>query len=191
MILQIAPATLGTSGGATPKEQASMHIDPTWTCTGCGETKPLTEYHVDRARKNGRCTRCKACHTARHKARWADPEKRAELSEANSKWHRENAERNTERTAQWWANRGGEYKAERKAAGCPVAGTTQYHAERLNVLERDDGLCGICGEDIDPLDYDLDHIIPTSKGGLHEMDNLQLAHRACNSRKAANLEMAA
>jgi len=51
------------------------------------------------------------------------------------------------------------------------------------VLERDDGICGICLDDVDPFDYTIDHIVPHSKGGEHSYDNVQLAHRVCNSRK--------
>ena len=51
--------------------------------------------------------------------------------------------------------------------------------------------CSICGEDIDVLlprtskrGATIDHIIPLSKGGTDEFDNLQLAHWICNNWKA-------
>lgn len=67
--------------------------------------------------------------------------------------------------------------------------------EKLSV--RDGGVCQICGE---PVNWDdkktinglvlcgnyypsIDHITPISKGGLHSWDNIQLAHRICNSLK--------
>lgn len=190
------PRTAWNGRGRDTEGMTSMLDQPTpsealKTCPGCHEAKAPSEYYRDRRKPTGRCTRCKACHTARSKALWADPETRAESSAANSRWHRDNPEKNYERTRRWVANRGVEYRATRTAAGVPVAGTLQYHTERLIVLERDDGACGICGEDIDPQNYDLDHIVPTSRGGVHELDNLQLAHRACNSRKATSLEVAA
>lgn len=44
--------------------------------------------------------------------------------------------------------------------------------------------CAICGKRIRSFDdLTVDHIIPTSKGGKSEIDNCQLAHRACNSMK--------
>lgn len=44
--------------------------------------------------------------------------------------------------------------------------------------------CDICGKKIRNFeDLTLDHIIPLSKGGKNEIENCQLAHRACNSMK--------
>ena len=60
----------------------------------------------------------------------------------------------------------------------------------VEVFERDDWLCGLCGEPVDkdlawpdPMSASLDHIIPLSRGGAHTLDNVQLAHLACNIRK--------
>lgn len=51
------------------------------------------------------------------------------------------------------------------------------------IRERDTGLCGICGLFVEVQEQSLDHIVPLAHGGTHEPDNVQLAHRACNSRK--------
>ena len=46
--------------------------------------------------------------------------------------------------------------------------------------------CPICGEDIEVGDaIHIDHIVPFSKGGSSEIDNLQPAHAACNMRKGS------
>lgn len=57
------------------------------------------------------------------------------------------------------------------------------HVDPLVVLERDDGACGICGEDVDPQDFQIDHIVPFALGGLHNYENTQPAHALCNNRK--------
>ena len=59
----------------------------------------------------------------------------------------------------------------------------------------DNGVCGICGL---PVSYDkspsdiwaatIDHIVPLSRGGKHELSNCQLAHRLCNSTKQDDIE---
>lgn len=59
---------------------------------------------------------------------------------------------------------------------------------------RDEGICQICGKHID-FDCDsnsnhypsIDHIVPLSKGGLHQWDNVQLACRICNTYKSNKL----
>lgn len=67
------------------------------------------------------------------------------------------------------------------------------------LYNRDDGICGICGEKCDWSDHQyrgryfiagknypsIDHIIPLSKGGKHSWENVQLAHFSCNSAKGA------
>ena len=69
------------------------------------------------------------------------------------------------------------------------------------LFEREKGKCYICGGDCDWDDKEIrqqtivcgnnypsiEHVVPLSKGGLHEWSNVRLAHRYCNSIKAANI----
>lgn len=57
----------------------------------------------------------------------------------------------------------------------------------LIVIERADGVCGICGGDVDPLNFHVDHIVPLSKGGEHSYANTQAAHPHCNISKGAKV----
>lgn len=59
---------------------------------------------------------------------------------------------------------------------------------RLVVLELDDGVCGICHTDVDPFDYEVDHVIPVAMGGEHCYANVQTAHPSCNRSKGKSLE---
>lgn len=79
----------------------------------------------------------------------------------------------------------------------------EYDASvNLDDLIAKDGLrCALCGEMCNISDYkkvdghliygnkypSIDHIIPMSKGGGHVWDNVQVAHRICNSLKGANV----
>ncbi|SHH14225.1 HNH endonuclease [Desulfosporosinus lacus] len=61
----------------------------------------------------------------------------------------------------------------------------------IEIFERDNWCCQICGEKVDAMlphphlmSPTLDHIIPLVKGGTHERENVQLAHFICNSRKS-------
>lgn len=68
---------------------------------------------------------------------------------------------------------------------------------RLKIYERDGWNCQLCGENVDQnlewLQYEwqpdyptLDHIMPRSRGGSNDDDNLRLAHMGCNSLRGAN-----
>lgn len=65
-----------------------------------------------------------------------------------------------------------------------------------DLMERDHGICQICGMPVDindrrwgdsgPLYPSQDHIVPLAKGGADTMENSQLAHVICNSVKNAS-----
>lgn len=56
------------------------------------------------------------------------------------------------------------------------------------VWERNRGVCGICGEGVQPPggeEFTIDHIVSLRNGGEHSYANVQSAHRRCNSRKGS------
>lgn len=60
---------------------------------------------------------------------------------------------------------------------------------RRDVLyERDDGICGICGAHVSPDSFQVDHVIPLSKGGEHSYANTRVAHPLCNNKKGARIQ---
>jgi 5-methylcytosine-specific restriction endonuclease McrA len=40
--------------------------------------------------------------------------------------------------------------------------------------------CELCGECIQPENYEFDHIWPLASGGAHSVQNIRLIHRYCN-----------
>ena len=63
------------------------------------------------------------------------------------------------------------------------------------LIERDGNLCRLCDTEIDlslarnsRWGATIDHIIPLSKGGADELDNLQLAHWICNIKKGNRVD---
>ena len=57
--------------------------------------------------------------------------------------------------------------------------------QRNHLLNKQDGKCAICSKGFESMkDITFDHIMPISKGGDDEIDNLQLAHFQCNQDKA-------
>lgn len=55
------------------------------------------------------------------------------------------------------------------------------------LIKRDRGVCGICHRPVrikrGPMRPSIDHIIPLSRGGTHELENVQLSHYRCNESK--------
>lgn len=115
---------------------------------------------------------------------YADIEKRREVKRNYMKRYRaENAEAYREymklrmrkltpeqRKQKRWA-----YKAKLKNA-------PQGFVSIKKLKEEWDNICGICKKLVDG-PYDIDHIVPLSRGGAHTQANLQLTHPFCNRSK--------
>lgn len=136
-------------------------------CRGCGETKPFEEFGQSEGARWGRghvCMTCKWARRDRASARRTDQAKRKRLQEVAP-------DAVAAKTFEDNARRRGALIVERVVP--------------LVVLERDDGECGVCGSDVDPFgDFEIDHIVAIADGGEHSYENVQLAHPACNRRKA-------
>lgn len=62
--------------------------------------------------------------------------------------------------------------------------TTKNKTIKLQLLFKYGNRCAICGKKIRSLDdLTVDHIVPLAKGGKHQIENCQLAHKKCNERK--------
>lgn len=70
----------------------------------------------------------------------------------------------------------------------------QFDINKKRIYATQD-ICGICGKPVDktlpwpnPLSKSVDHIVPVSLGGHpSDIDNMQLAHLACNRAKSNKL----
>ena len=61
---------------------------------------------------------------------------------------------------------------------------------RLDVFERDDYRCQMCGRTVDDgIKLHIDHIVPFSKGGSSDMDNLQVLCHECNLAKHDRMDL--
>lgn len=78
-----------------------------------------------------------------------------------------------------WAEAALKARNKRKARSRDLRGWAKLRAA---VFERDGYACTYCG---DTADLACDHILPVSRGGGNEMENLTTACRTCNSSKGA------
>jgi hypothetical protein len=82
----------------------------------------------------------------------------------------------------------------RKAASARRARIRDAFVEHVDpqvVFERDEGVCGICGELAERDCFDVDHVIPLALGGEHSYANSQVAHPPCNRAKGRAIALAA
>lgn len=54
---------------------------------------------------------------------------------------------------------------------------------RIQVFDRDNGVCYICGRKRFRRDATVDHVIPKVKGGTDDLDNLKCCCKICNTLK--------
>jgi 5-methylcytosine-specific restriction endonuclease McrA len=53
------------------------------------------------------------------------------------------------------------------------------------ILEQQDFCCALSGRPLQPDTAALDHIVPISRGGRHEADNIQVLHKDVNVAKSS------
>lgn len=148
-----------------------MAEEPMKTCTRCGERKPTSAFYRRAASPDGLLQRCAECDRAAC----------AVYRERNREEERVRSEVNGRRDPTVWHRRV-------IASRARVAGVTFVEeVDSLVVLELHDGVCGICGEDVDPFAFEVDHIVPLSRGGFNNYANAQPTHRTCNRSKGQKL----
>lgn len=64
-------------------------------------------------------------------------------------------------------------------AGAAILGKVSYP----EIIQRDRGLCWLCGKLVAKSDRSFDHAIPLHKGGEHSTRNIRLTHLKCNISK--------
>lgn len=115
----------------------------------------------------------------------AHPERRAEIRRASERRcaTRPNTPAKTETRRRWKQNHPERRRADRARRRAALREAFVEPVIPLVVLELHDGVCGICGHDVDPFAFDVDHVVPLARGGFHNYANTQPAHPVCNRRK--------
>lgn len=150
-------------------------------CCGCKNEKPMDQFAKHKTGKYGHRSRCKECENA-DSAKWREANRDRHRAVA-IEWYRSNRERQAANHKRWVAanrERANE-RTRRRIAKLRNARVESIDANA--VYERDGWMCGLCGAVVVRGEESIDHILPISLGGDHTWDNVQLAHRRCNSAK--------
>ena len=150
-------------------------------CCRCEIEKPIAEYTKNRAKPDGLDARCKEC---KKEVR----EIRREYNSAYGKKWREENRGYVEMYRKCYSDT---HRLEENARlRVQAAKRRKILAENFieevdynKILERDNYMCHICNKPVEPQDVHFDHVVPLSKGGAHSMENVKVAHSACNLRK--------
>jgi len=57
------------------------------------------------------------------------------------------------------------------------------------LYERDKGICQLCLLPANYIECNIDHILPKTRGGLNNIDNLQISHIWCNNIKGNSIRV--
>lgn len=102
-------------------------------------------------------------------------------------YNRESRADGRQKSSVWNDKRRDAYHRRRALMKATSTGEPVLFAE---IAERDGWHCSLCKEAVDPLvkwpeskSPSLDHVIPLSKGGVHDPSNVALAHLGCNTAK--------
>lgn len=100
------------------------------------------------------------------------------------------------------SRKSGYHKRDRiRLARAKANGKVDYTITLEKLIKRDNNICYICNGECNLNDYtyqgntfvagnyypSIDHVIPLAKGGVHQWNNIKLAHRICNSLKKDKL----
>lgn len=169
------------------------------SCSGCGASKPIDQFSVDRRRADGRNVYCFVCSRSRNRASYE--RNKAREAERKRKTYLENRDAVLARNRRWRdANREKEreqhreyYRANpdvflrrgtnRKAAFAAIEKFQVTKRDLERTLARFDRACAYCLERLELVTWD--HVVPVSRGGAHCVGNLVPACRSCNSAKNA------
>lgn len=153
----------------------------------------------DLCRTASKCDACRAKHNARMRA-WRKTDKgNANQKAATAAWLAAHPEYERERSKRRYAS-DPRYRAKIRASAVRFAKEhPEYYrnaAHKRRLLEKDAGFmtaeelearlaefdgCVYCGRSDVPMT--VDHVVPLSKGGKHERENVVAACKSCNSRK--------
>ena len=108
---------------------------------------------------------------------WREYRRRAEVRERERRRHRDAWSRNRDDPEYLERRRARDRRRYRRMGG------QGYQRHRGTLVLRQQFACAICGGPLDRELAHVDHIIPVSRGGGNEIENLQAVHATCNRRK--------
>lgn len=179
-------------------------------CTLCGESKDSSFFYKHKTNKSGLSSWCRPCTNAKVMQYNSCPEKKARKKEYDKKRMDEMSDEDRKKIRERvianyhankpkklakineWVKRNPEarraiannYKHRRRAQESGGVSTARLRAWTDAQTKR----CVWCSTDCQEA-FHVDHVVPLSKGGEHELTNLAIACPTCNLRKSAKMPL--
>jgi 5-methylcytosine-specific restriction endonuclease McrA len=74
-------------------------------------------------------------------------------------------------------------KRKLKQLGLSKPQLIQTESRRKRIYDRGNGMCYLCGDAVTFNEMTIDHVIPKSRGGKNNIENLRPTHYKCNFEK--------
>lgn len=169
-------------------------------CSKCLEPKPKTPEFFHKRGNGGLRTECKVCVNKRYREYIADPFRGAEYVQRHREYAKQRWRTDSERLSAENSQRRREAKLDperadgyrESARACTAkrralklaAGESYTKEDVARLYGKQEGLCAYCPK---PLlrDYEVDHVVPLSRGGSNGIENIALACMPCNRSKGS------
>jgi 5-methylcytosine-specific restriction endonuclease McrA len=176
-------------------------IIPKKQCRKCGAEKRVDEFQKDRRLKSGYSNLCKAC--SNQKSRQWNFNNKTKVLKSVKEWFQVNKEKRRKyyreyvrqyrkihpqksdpRASRAWKRKHPEkvsqYNSNRRARNNGLSGKI-FAEQWKEIVEKYGKKCLRCGRG--DVILTIDHILPLSGGGKHEISNIQPLCKSCNSKK--------
>lgn len=175
-------------------------------CKRCDAWKSLNDFPVDNQKSDGRHTYCAECNASKSREAWKQDRKtwnersrqdyyrhRKKRLHQVKEYRQENLDqiraydrRRNKKRYQENPGKRAKYSHDRRAREANADGS--YTAEEWRELcEQYDHTCLCCGKQEPEISLTVDHVVPLSKGGTNNIDNLQPLCLTCNLSKATKI----
>lgn len=153
-------------------------------CSGCHTELPLEAFHIDKGHADGHVSRCKDC-----RAKWVASRK-LDLSNYNALYYAQNREKRIEEIHEYQRHHPEvkiNYRHRYRARKRNAPGSHTY-ADLEAIFNKQGGDCFYCKKHFSIMsDGHFDHVIPLSRGGSDNPDNIVFTCPPCNWRKHARM----
>jgi 5-methylcytosine-specific restriction endonuclease McrA len=153
-------------------------------CSGCQRELPLDAFHVDKGHSDGRVSRCKSC-----RAKWVES-RTAERVSYNAQYYARNRDKRIAEIHEYQRRHPEiqvRYRHRYRARKHKAPGGHTY-ADLVAIFEKQDSKCFYCNQHLASIhNGHFDHVIPLSRGGSDNPENLVFACPPCNWSKHARM----